>query len=270
MTEQTGNTEQEMARTERFVETASATTSPDNADSGNGAYLVTVIVLVVLVALGISLSGALGTAAGMALTDGYGISGTYDEQGEGLTLEDLEHLLDGYTGDQDTDTDGSTGSLSQSEALDLALSVYDTTVDAEVSATDYSGVPSDVRSYVRLLLAQDRDAAAEVAGYLNAAARGEDTQANVEAAVQAAADGKAAIEAIEVQSFGSDDLEEDLASARQALSDRWDAIAAEVQLLDADGDISYDELEEADEEVLSTTSEAASAFTQALGTAASE
>lgn len=264
----------ELAPVGRCVETASATTSPDNADSGNAAYLIVAVALVVLVALGIALAGALAAVVGSQMLSEYDVSDDavgYGDEGEGLGLEDLERLLEGYGEDGSGSSDAPTTSdeLDQSEALDLGLSLYDTTVDAQVDATVYAGVPGDVRSYVRELLAADRDAAGELARLLNAAARGEDTSGNVEAAVEAAASGRTAIEAVQAPDLDDQDVADALAQARQRLLDRWDAIAAEVRLLDTEGTISYDDLEKADEDVLDATSDAAEAFVEALDAAAS-
>lgn len=265
MTDQT----REMVTARHDIETASATTSPDNANSGNAAYLITVVALAVLLALSVGLSGCLGTLVGASLAEEYASSdaSTPDGLGDGISLEDLERLLGGGSGDAGSqDPSDVPSELSQSDALDLSLSLYDTTVDDGVDATAYAGVPSDVRSYVRSLLTADRDASSELARCLNAAARGDDDTAMQEA-VEAAASGRVAIEGIEERSFGDDALDQALAEARQDTLDRWDAIASEVQLLDTDGTISYDDLESADQEVVDRTDDAAQAFSEALGSA---
>lgn len=270
MSDQRDGTGQDLVPAPRYIETASATTSPDNADSGNMAYLITIVALVVLLALGIALSNGLATIIGARLMSGYGTEGYGYGQDDGISLEDLEELLEGYS-DGTGDTTSDDEELTQSEVLDLSLSLYDTTVDAEVSATAYAGVPSDVRTYVRSLLRADRDAASEVADLLNAAARDEDDDAasDLEAALEAAAEGKAAVEDVEDVSYG-DEVDDALEEARQAMLDRWDAITAELELIaTADGTISYDDLSDADDTVLDTTSKAADAVTDALEIAAS-
>lgn len=271
MSETYGERGQDMVTRDGFVETASATTSPDNADSGNGAYILTVAVLAVLIVMGVTLSSAFGTLLGTTIARDLSSSDASD--GNGISLEDLERLLgDGAEGIDGSESEGTSGedqTLSQSDALDLSLSLYDTTVDDEVDATAYSGVPDAVRSYVRSLLLADRDAASELSGSLNAMARG-DGGATMQNVVDAAANGKAAIESVPVPDLSDDEVSQALASARKDTLDRWDAIATEVQLLDTDGSISYSDLQKADDDVVEKTSDAAQAFVEALEAAASK
>lgn len=260
---------QELATAAPYIETASATTNPDNKDSGNTAYLITFIGLAALIALAIAFSRGLATLLGAQLYDDYGYETS--GQGEGVSLEELERLLsEGAGNGQDSQGTSSQGDdLSQSDALGQPLALYDTAVDDEVSATAYAGVPSDVRTYVRNLLTADRDAADGLARYLNTAARGDDASGNVKNAVEAAASGKAAIEGVEVPDLDDQDVADALAQARQDTLDRWDAISAEVRLLDTDGTISLDDLKDADDAVVDKTSDAAQAFESALGASAS-
>lgn len=255
---------------ERRVETASATTDPDNANSGNFAYVLTVVVLVGLVMLCVALSGTIGALAGRAIeSSGQGGSGATG----------IEELLNpqGEDGLGATGTDGQSGgqggtsygsSLSLSDALDLNLSIYDLDVDGQVSATAYANVPADVRTYVRGLLSADSQAQEELGRQLNAAARADDPSGSMQAVVDAANAGKAAIEATDTPSFGSDELNGELSDARQAMLDRWDAVIAEVDVLNGGSDISYSKLNSADTDVQNKTQEASDDITEALRTAA--
>lgn len=240
------------------VETASATTDPDNANSGNFAYILTAVVLVGLVALCVALSGVVGALAGQVL--------------ESRGTDSLEGLVDQYDGTGQDGTGRTSGELSLSDALDLDLAPYSLAVNDGVSATAYAGVPDDVRSYVRSVLSADGDAQQEVARQLNAAARSDDPASGMQAVVDAANSGKAAIEGLALPTLSDADVSSELAAARQATLDRWDAVIAEVGVLsagsDADGTVSRTDLTKADDDVREKTEEAAEDFTQALQAAA--
>lgn len=254
-----------IAPSEHYIETASATTDPDNATSGSFAYILTVVVLVALIVLCVALSGVVGAVAGRAIADSA-------SSGSGAT--GIEQLLDpddnGGSNSSGNGSQGSTshgGSLSLSDALDLNLSIYDLDVDGQVSATSYANVPADVRTYVRGLLAADTKAQDELAKQLNTAARADDPSGSMQAVVDAANAGKAAIQATQEPSLGDDGLNRELTEARQALLDRWDAIIAEVGILNGGSDISYSKLNSADTDVQNKTQEAADDVTEALQTA---
>lgn len=254
----------------RYFETASATTSPDNANSGNLAYVLTGVVLGTLVVLSLLMAPVL---ASVVVTSAL----SAEDGGASDGADELDELMERLMGETDG-TEGisgqgqgqgstSTEELSQSEALDLGLALYGTTVDDQVSATSYANVPDDVRTYVRALLAADRDGAATLSRQLNTAARGTDLEDNLQAALQTAADTKAAVESLEAPDFGSDEVNEAVARAQRATAARWDAVSAEVGLLQSSPILSS-RLEEADDEVLDATEEAAEDVTEALLTAA--
>lgn len=252
----------------RRLETASATTDPDNANSGSFAYVLTAVVLVGLIVLGVAISGALGALAGRVL-EVYASSGSTD----------LEQFLlapdGGDTGQEQSQgtTGQGAGELSLSDALDLDLAPYSLTVDGEVSAMAYANVPGDVRTYVRNLLSYDSEAQQELARLLNEAAREDDPSSSMQAVIDAANNGKAAIESqVATPSFEDAELNESLAEARQATLDRWDAIISEVGVLNAgagaDETVSRSDLTSADNDVQEATQKAAEDVTEALGTAA--
>ena len=63
------------AREKRSIETASGTTSPDYAKSGNGAYLIAAVVVVVCLTLGACASGCM-RLVGLAFHEELGSNGT--------------------------------------------------------------------------------------------------------------------------------------------------------------------------------------------------
>lgn len=257
-----------------YVESASATTSPDNAKSGPFAYILTACVLGGLIVLSLVLA----RVASSAVADEVASHATDSSAvGSGDLEQIIEQLMGNGDGNSGSAGSGATGgsatghgsNLSRKDALDLDLSLYDTTVDDEVSATAYANVPDDVRGYVRSLLKADSGAATTLAQALNTAAR-EGDNPDMQAVSDAAAAGKAAIEATNAPTFADSSVNDALAKARQATLDRWDAIAAEVKLIDTDGQISYSDLEKADQAVEDKTDEAGDDFTAALQAAATK
>lgn len=250
--------ETDIVPVERHYETASATTDPDNANSGGFAYALTAGVLAVMVALLLALSGPVGFLVGQRLYD-YGSAGS-----GGLELD-----WDADPPSSGTDDSGQTADeLSLSEALDLDLAPYYLTVDDGVKATDYAGVPDDVRTYVRDVLSADSKAQQEVASLLNAAARSDDAASQMQAVADAANSGREAIESLDVPALADATVSADLAEAHQATLERWDAIVAELEILSqgasADSPIPLSDLQEADDGVSEKTDEAAEDFTEAL------
>lgn len=69
------------------IETASATTSPDNSNSGSAAYLIAAGGLAVAMLIAWSLATAIMGFAAAALSDYYDSYGSYDN---GYDLEDLD------------------------------------------------------------------------------------------------------------------------------------------------------------------------------------
>lgn len=91
-----------------IIETASATTDPDNANSGNAAYAIAAIVVVVLLVIGSSLGSFLSTALSyLASNDGY-YEQEWDYYGEPKGQD-----LDGEMIDTWSQNSGSLGGSSQ-------------------------------------------------------------------------------------------------------------------------------------------------------------
>lgn len=256
------------------VESASATTSEDNQRSGNAAYFITAGALVVLIALSLGLSGCISALASHALrdvisysqdngsTNGYGLgngNGSGQEYGYGY----------GYGNGSGSGSGSSLGSsLSVSEALNLNLSVYSETIEDGVSASAYSGVTNEVRSYVLSIVRADSDANAEVVNHLDAAIKADDPKAEVEAAISVCDDTIAKLQAVEVPSLSGNEAS-DAQDGKTKAIERWSNLKAELQLLDTSDQVSTSDLQKADNKVYNSTADAADALTSTLSDSAS-
>lgn len=79
------------------IESASATTSPDNANSGPFAYVLTAVVVGVMLVVVTSLSScasAIGQVAVNEVLDGGGRHEGYDDYLEDYVPYDLDHMFD--------------------------------------------------------------------------------------------------------------------------------------------------------------------------------
>ncbi len=246
------------------IQSASATTSPDNSNSGPMAYVVTAIVLAVLLLL----AGSLGSCATSVLDavgddywSGHGYTdapGTSDPYG----IEDRQN--------QRTDSGQTTEpeTVSVTDALDLNLSVYEGPLSSYVSASDYAGTEQAVTDYVRSILSVDEQATTVVVQCLRAAARDEATRSHsIRAAIEAADAAQRDIAALEapVATKGDTDLlATEMQAARDCAANRWAAISQELSLLDTTDELSYADLSDADAQARTASDDATTAITYVL------
>ena len=264
-----------------YIETASATTSPDNPKSGKAAYVIVAIALVALVFLSSSITSCASQVIGYAIMSqedyGYGLGDELDDFGDiGDGLDGLGNDLEDYGDSYGYDSGSSSSSssmMSSSEALNFALYVYTFDLDSEVSATAYSGADSEVTSWTRDFLKADKSANEEVASLLNAAARDSSSQSdNLQAAVSKCRDARETLEAKELPDLGDDSagVGSLLSKAKDMALDRWDALAEEIEYLDTDEEVDSGKVLDMDADVEDLTLESASYFESALETSASD
>lgn len=245
---------------EKPCQTASATTSSDNANSGPAAYVITAVALGLVLALSVSV-GSCATSTAEFIAQNYA--------GDGA-LEGLDDLLGDVLGEEDGEAapedDGRQQiSITQDEAFDLPLSLYDSTIDAELSAGSYAGAPASLVTMVRDFVKRDKDAATQVASQINAAAR--DSSAApvaLEQALSLAERAQDDLDAVDIDSVStSQEVAGALEAAKESAQARWQAIAQEIELL-KDDSIDLAKLSDVDKEILTNTTDAADCLTQAL------
>lgn len=95
---------------ETVIESASATTSPDNSNSGSAAYVIFGVAVALVALIAIGFSGCVSALGRLALDNhsyGYGHNYDYDGQDIDDQLEDLYYDLDDYINDLGRETDQS-------------------------------------------------------------------------------------------------------------------------------------------------------------------
>lgn len=247
-----------------IVESASATTSPDNANSGYLAYVITVLVLVGVLFLSMGLWSCTSSLVESGIRTGLG--NLAEQWGQD---DDSEALPYGSGGNGSGSRGSASGSsLSAKDALDLDLDLYSDTIGSTISASDYAGTPNSMRSYVLSLVHTDGDHNSAVVADLNAAAAADDPRGDIESALSECDSAIADINATEVPS----DLGSEATSSAQSGKDkavaRWQAIQEELKLFDTQDEVSYSDLQKADTAVAEATADAGTELVQALTLAA--
>ncbi len=262
-------------------ETASATTDPDNSNSGPFAFIITGVCLTVLLGLGLLASGIVSIAlasAGSAISNNHASpSMPLDED---FGLDDLDDFLNQYypqdnshdTGNGTSPQQNSSSMVTVDEALDFDLAPYGACIDDEVSASAYAGVPEEVRSYVRAVISADRDHTQKVVAALNEAALNEKScEAKVKEAIELCDVGAQAINDVALPSLKSDEggaVADALGSAKTKAVERWNQMGRELRLLDTKDKIETRKLWNYDEDVADATEEAGDLIEDAMDKAA--
>lgn len=265
----------------KVIETASATTSPDNSNSGHFAYIVAGVTFAVVLLMGLGCAGCASLFLNVAAQEysSYGSHGrriddfVYDED-----VDDLEELLDQYSqefggfDEGSQEKDGSrASSVSVKEALDFDLAPYGATIDDEVAANAYANVPTDVRDFVRSLVSCDRDHTDELVRLLYAGSKDEeDTLAKVGEARNLCDTARNAILAIEVPTTAKDEggaIKDLLGTAKSEAARRWDLMAREIDVLNTSDEVDTRRLWNRDEDVIESTEEAGQLLEEAMDAA---
>ena len=173
----------------KIIETASATTSHDNQNSGPFAYIITAIALAILLGIALASAGCVSFIAATAVNESShaanGGGTVYDPYSNMDTNDmDWEQFLKEYeeefgtgTGDSTIadpkDEDKKTGSASVGEVLDFSIAPYGSIIDDELSASAYAGVPAEVRTFARNVESTDKDYTTKLQSTLDAATHDE-------------------------------------------------------------------------------------------------
>lgn len=284
--------------TEPIIETAAGTTSPDNANSGKFAYVITILTLVLLVMVGTSLSSCVQLMAEVAISDLsdaplselYGVPDDdghidyYEEFGD-IYDQDFENFdfdlnlpddldLDGLddTGGEGSPVAPTAGSVRVKDALASELTMYSATIDVLLPARDYANSEQSVHGFVRDLVLLDRDASSEMADSLRHASWGSaDLGQSLASSTERAQDMAQRLRGMELPTLDGDHAPEVtslLERGREHAAARWDAISAELALLSAADEVDGEALNRAEVEVMEEGFAAAESLSQALSASA--
>lgn len=272
-------------------ETASATTDPENSNSGPFAYVVTAVCLGGALVLGLIGAGCTSLVLSTAMQDQPSMSGDPSSStsmpypygndqsspfgNDDTGLEDLEELFNYYGLPYgSTNGQGSTsGTSSSTDVLDYQLAPYGDNLDDCVGANSYAGTPAEVREFVRGVVQSDKDYTKEVVNLMYDAARNEDARTDsLTKAAEKCAEASKAFSELEVPKVEKDkdgtvgDL---LGSAKSKVVERWNQMKDELELINTTDEIDNKKLWRLDEDVVDATEDAGDLLEDAMDRAAS-
>lgn len=272
----------------RIIETASATTSPDNSNSGSFAYVLTAVTLGVVLVLSLIGAGCASVVlSSMAKeetsssSNENGFSSPFDDWDDQYTDDDFDinnmdfnDLLNDYTngfpnsGNKDG---GNSKTTTAGEALDFSLAPYGNVLDDEVSASSYAGAPAEVRDFVRNIVSVDKDYSNRLVTLLDAAALKEDERmAKIQEAVTLCGEAKNAVNGVEIPQVANDAngaVRDALGAAKSEAVRRWELMETEISMLNTTESIRTNRLWDADDDVLAATEGAGDMLEEAMGLA---
>ena len=226
------------------IESASATTSPDN-HSGPGVYVILAIGLALIIASSLVLANTFGEVLSEVADI---VAEEYPD--EEWDFDELDHYFDDDTHSTDAD-------LTADNIFETRIGCADESVNSYVYASDYDGSQQAVSEFVSALTKADGDSTNLLSMHLRAAMGATDAATRTEeldAAAQVVADAQTSIQAIElpgtdrVSGLKADSVIDALEDAKEDCVERWSAIAKLVDILRSPDGHTTDELAELDEE----------------------
>ena len=233
------------------IESASATTSPDN-HSGPGVYVILAIGLALIIASSLVLANTFGEVLSEVADI---VAEEYPD--EEWDFDELDHYFDDDTRSTDDDARSTDADLTADNVFETRIGCADESVNSYVYASDYDGSQQAVSEFVSALAKADGDSTNLLSMHLRAAMGTTDATTRTEeldAAAQVAADAQASIQAIEVpgtdrvSGVKADSVIDALGDAKEDCVERWSAIAKLVDILRSPDGHTTDELAELDEE----------------------
>ena len=225
------------------IESASATTSPDN-HSGPGAYVILAIGLALIIASSLVLANTFGEVLSEVADI---VAEEYPD--EEWDFDDLDHYFDDDTHSTDADP-------TAANTFQTPHACADESVNSYVYASDYDGSQQAVSEFVSALTKADGDSTNLLSMHLRAAMGATDATTRTEeldAAAQVVANAQTSIQAIElpgtdrVSGVKADSIIDVLGDAKEDCAERWSAIANLVDILRSPDGHTADELAELDE-----------------------
>lgn len=226
------------------IESASATTSPDN-HSGPGVYVILAIGLALIVTASLVLANTFGEVLSEVADI---VAEEYPD--EEWDFDELDHYFDDDTRSTDDD-------LTADNIFETRIGCADESVNSYVYASDYDGSQQAVSEFVSALAKADGDSTNLLSMHLRAATGATDAATRTEelaAAAQVVSDAQTSIQAIEVpgtdrvSGVKADSVIDALGDAKEDCVERWSAIAKLVDILRSPDGHTTDELAELDEE----------------------
>lgn len=253
------------------VESASATTSPDNK-SGAAPYVIVGVALACLLFLAAGVGNLVGTFGSLALSQSrdYGSIGDL-----------LDELDDGSGHDSQAPGNGSRGGrysgteLTQDYVLSYNYQSLSESVSDYVFASDYAGAQEGVSTFVQALAKLDDEYLNQTVGHLRAAAAASDDQTRADELQKAAdlctqaqnAAGSLGVDESKISGSQAKAIVGDLTDARDDVAERWRNIGRIVALMEDPSGHRTGELADLDDSASDVT-DIAIELTDALTTSA--
>ena len=264
------------------VESASATTSPDNK-SGAAPYVIVGVVLACLLFLAAGVGNLVGTFGSLALSQSrdYGsIGDLLDELDDGSGYDSqAPGNGSGYDsqapGNGSRRGRGSGGELTQDYVLSYNYQSLSESVSDYVFASDYAGAQEGASTFVRALAKLDDEYLNQTVGHLRTAAAASDDQTRADELQKAAdlctqaqnAAGSLGVDESKISGSQAKAIVSDLTDARDDVAKRWRNIGRIVALMEDPSGHRTGELEDLDDSASDVT-DIAIELTDALTTSA--
>lgn len=253
------------------VESASATTSPDNK-SGAAPYVIVGVVLACLLFLAAGVGNLVGTFGSLALSqsgDCGSIGDLLDELDDGSGYDSQAPGNDSRRG-RDSGTE-----LTQDYVLSYNYQSLSESVSDYVFASDYAGAQGGVSTFVQALAKLDDEYLNQTVGHLRAAAAASDDQTRADELQKAAdlctqaqnAAGSLGVDESKISGSQAKAIVGDLTDARDDVAERWRNIGRIVALMEDPSGHRTGELADLDDSASDVT-DIAIELTDALTTSA--
>ena len=286
---------------EPVIESASATTRPEDNRSGAAPYVIVAVALVAACVVATTLGSALLSVAQLAVASrgssdnlswDYGNGWPFeDDNGDWGDLGDSPWNGEGSgnggfgngsrgNGSDESGEGGNSSSgqgISQREALRYDYLFLSVTLKDYVSANDYQGSQAAVSDFARTLAKADEEGVDQARTHIRAAAAATDDEtraAELEQAAKACSDTKNAIASLGLDESGvtgqkSTDIADELKDAQDDAGDRWDNIAKLVAIMRAPDGHTSSELKQLDDGANNKALDASLGIIEALRDSAS-
>lgn len=252
----------DLAPAPQVIESASATTSPDNR-SGAAPYLIVVAVLALALISSLAFTGLLASVASdiedeirdQGLELNYGGQNQLGGNSDGY-LDNGLGAGNGYANGYGS----SNADLTADNVLDFDYRCFDESVNDYVFASDYAGSQAPVADFVRQLAKIEGDATTAAQSHLRAAASATDdaTRASeLQQLAQLCSDTQASVRGLALPAATgtrAEDIHGELEEAREDTAERWEDMAKIVAIMQSPSGHKASELDDLDSEASDVTS----------------
>ena len=278
------------AQAPRIIETASATTSPDNSNSGGTAYVFAAVGLAVTCLIAISICSFCSLAADILSKQmGYSSSEYAPSDPDGgipffddddpFRLDDTEVVEEpegtGIDGERTLEDYRELGTGAETYPEDILsnlpyMHISSSNIDNELPAHAYGNASSDVSDFARAIEKTDKEANDSLLSTLGRASRNKEGREDaIEEAAKTCEQALSDLDKLKIPKLEGKDsvtITSQLKDAQAAAIARWRAISGEVGLMRGEDAVKLDDYYKYEDEVAAQTTKAAESLSSALKT----